>query len=90
MTIKVKRLLEYTTSKIHAELQFAKLEILRAKERLQDLIAQRDFASYHSKEEMESCTQKIASLSEILKKISRMESDIKYFYNQSLRIHKKL
>lgn len=90
MTIKFKRALEYNLENMHLELQYAKLEIFNTKERLESLIQQKDFLNYHSKEQVEISKNKLNELDEILLKINRLESDIKYFKNKTLLQYKEL
>ncbi len=90
MTIKFKTALDHTLESMKLELQFAKLEIFKTKDRIEDLIQQKDFLSYHSKEEVEISYNKLKELEEILQKIQSFESDIKYFKNKALLQYKEL
>lgn len=89
MTIKIKTVLEYNLESMKSELIASKIVIIETMDRLKNLIQLKDFASYHSVENMNDCISKITYLSEILQKINRIEPDIKYFKNKALLLYKE-
>lgn len=90
MSIKIKTALEYNLNNMKAELQFAKLAVIEARRRIKETMQSRDFASYHSAEDIKNCMRKLTELTEILQQINRIEPDIKYFQNKSLLLYKEL
>lgn len=88
-TIKIKTALEYNLDNMNAELQFAKIAVIETQRRIKEVMQSRDFASYHSAEDVKNCMRKLTDLSEILQQINRIEPDIKYFKNKSLLLYKE-